>query len=93
MIIFTVMTAILAEGIIEDSYNLIHFRALDGISDAAAWSSILSILMKLYPEKVAFIMSWGETVFGLGYTIGNKSGNFKVTHQAPCNVVAYFCFL
>ena len=45
-------------------------RALSGIADAASWSSVLSILMKLFPSKVARIMAWTETFFGLGFMIG-----------------------
>ena len=45
-------------------------RALSGIADAASWSSVLSILMKLFPNKVSTIMSWTEMLFGLGYMLG-----------------------
>ena len=51
----------------------IKFRALDGIADAAAWGSAVSILMKLFPSKVTTVMSWTETLFGFGYMIGKKS--------------------
>ena len=50
-------------------------RALSGIADAASWSSVLSILMKLFPSKVARIMAWTETFFGLGFMIGEKFGH------------------
>ena len=50
------------------------FRFLDGVADAAAFGSMVSILMVLYPEKVSMIMASTESVFGLGYTLG-KSGN------------------
>ncbi len=40
------------------------------MSDAASWGAVLGILMKMWPEKVATIMSWTEMFFGLGYTIG-----------------------
>ena len=29
------------------------FRCFSGISDVAAWSAVLSILMKMYPDRVA----------------------------------------
>ena len=50
------------------------FRALDGMGDAAAWGAILSIMMKLYPDKVATIMSSNEMIFGLGYSLGPAIG-------------------
>ena len=52
--------------------NLFHdfFRFLDGVADAAAWGAGVSILMKLFPNKVSTIMSWTEMLFGLGYMLG-----------------------
>ena len=47
---------------------------MDGMGDAAAWGAIISIMMKLYPDKVATIMSWTEMAFGLGYSIGPAIG-------------------
>ena len=47
-------------------------RALDGTADAAASGAVIGILMKLYPDRVASIMSWTETAFGFGYTIGEE---------------------
>ena len=49
-------------------------RFLDGMGDAAAWGAIISIMMKLYPDKVATIMSWTEMAFGLGYSLGPAIG-------------------
>ena len=45
-------------------------RTLNGIADAAAFGSVLGILIELHPDKVARIMSWTEMGFGFGYTIG-----------------------
>ena len=39
-----------------------------------AWSSALGILMKIFPNKVAKIMSWTQTCFGLGYMLGPGVG-------------------
>ena len=50
--------------------TLILFRVIGGIMDSAAWVSLMAILLKLFQDKAATIMSWTETVFGLGYTIG-----------------------
>ena len=36
------------------------------------WS--LSIFMTLYPDDVVKIMSWTETTFGLGYSLGPAVG-------------------
>ncbi len=50
-----------------------HFsflRFLDGMADAASWGAAVSILMKLFPNKVSQVMSWTEMVFGLGYMLG-----------------------
>ena len=55
-----------------DLMNVLRF--LDGMGDAAAWGAIISIMMKLYPDKVATIMSWTEMAFGLGYSLGPAIG-------------------
>lgn len=46
-------------------------RFVDGIGEAATWGSVVSILMKLFPDRVSQVMSWTETFFGLGYMLGN----------------------
>ena len=46
------------------------YRFLDGMADAAAWGAGVSILMKLFPNRVSQIMSWTEMLFGLGYMLG-----------------------
>lgn len=56
----------------EDLRNVL--RALDGMADAASWGAILSVMMKLYPDKVATIMSSNEMIFGLGYALGPVIG-------------------
>lgn len=48
-------------------------RALGGVADVAAWGAVLSILMKLFPARVAQIMSWTEMFFGLGYMMGKEN--------------------
>ncbi len=55
------------------SLHLYNYRALGGIADVAAWGAVLSILMKLFPTKVAQIMSWTQMFFGLGYMLGEDS--------------------
>ena len=64
-------------GLLEYVYNLpvflslsYLFRSLSGIANAAVWSSVLSILLQLFPTKVARIIAWTESFFGLGYMIG-----------------------
>lgn len=49
-------------------------RFLEGLGTAMAWSSALGILMKIFPNKVAKIMSWTQTCFGLGYMLGPGVG-------------------
>jgi MFS family permease len=54
-------------------YNLFHnFRIILGISEAAIWASVFSILMKVFPKQATTISSFTETLFGVGYTLGNK---------------------
>ena len=48
------------------------FRFIDGVADAAAWNSIVSILMVIFPNKAAFIVASTETIFGVGMSIGKK---------------------
>jgi hypothetical protein len=43
---------------------------LGGMADAAAWGSVVSILMKLFPAHVTTIASWTEMLLGLGYMLG-----------------------
>ena len=51
------------------------------MADAAAFGSMLSILMVLYPERAALIVGLTESLFALGYTIGKKSGtNIQKTY-------------
>ena len=47
------------------------YRCFGGVYETAAWNSVTSILMALYPDKVASVMSWTQTFFGFGYMIGN----------------------
>ena len=49
----------------------IFYRLLDGVADACAWNSIVSLLMVIFPNKAAFIVASTETVFGVGMSIGD----------------------
>jgi hypothetical protein len=40
------------------------------MADAAAWGSVVSILMKVFPNHVTVIASWTEMLLGLGYMLG-----------------------
>ena len=51
-------------------FQFFLLRFLDGVADAASWCAGVSILMKLFPNKVSQIMSWTEMLFGLGYMLG-----------------------
>ena len=50
----------------------LFYRFIGGILETAAWNAVTSILMALYPDKIASVMSWTQTFFGFGYMIGNK---------------------
>ena len=41
---------------------------------AAVYGTIFGVMMKLYPEKVATIMSSNQMMFGLGYSLGPAIG-------------------
>ena len=56
---------------------------MDGAADAASWGAVLGILMELYPDRVASIMSWTEMAFGVGYTIGNITTLFYGHFSCP----------
>jgi len=45
-------------------------RAIGGIADVAAWAAVGGILMKIFPNLVARIMSFTNMCFGFGYMIG-----------------------
>ena len=49
-------------------------RFIEGAGTAMAWSAALGILMKIFPNKVARVMSWTQTCFGLGYMLGPAVG-------------------
>lgn len=44
------------------------------MGDAASWGAIISVMMKLYPDKIASILAWTEMAFGLGYSLGPAIG-------------------
>ena len=48
---------------------------MTGIADAACWSAVLSLLLQMFPDKVAKIMALTETSFGLGLMIGPALGS------------------
>ena len=51
-------------------------RFLFGVADAAALTSLQSILMVYYPNKFSSVVSWIEMFYGLGYIIGNIMAMF-----------------
>ena len=56
--------------------SLFIFRFIQGVADAAAWGASLSILIELFPNKVATLMSYTEMCIGVGYMIGPALGSF-----------------
>ena len=55
---------------VDYSITLLFFSFLDGVADAASQTASLSILIALYPDKVATMLSYFQSLFGLGYMIG-----------------------
>ncbi len=53
------------------------FRFLFGVADSASYVAVVGIMMKLWPDKISQIISWTESIFSMGYTIGNKSKGLK----------------
>lgn len=55
------------------------------MADSASFSACLALLIKLNPERLASIVSFAETSFGLGYAIGvlivPGYWNTKITNQ------------
>ena len=45
-------------------------RIFDGIADAAAFGSMVSLLLVLFPDRAAMIVGLTESMFALGYTLG-----------------------
>ena len=45
-------------------------RIVIGVTDSFAWISVVSILMALFPSRVASIMATTESIFGIGFAIG-----------------------
>ncbi len=48
----------------------IYNRLLYGMSDAISYGCSLGMNMVLFPDKVFTLMSFLETCFGVGYSIG-----------------------
>ena len=48
------------------------YRFIGGILETAAWNAVTSILMALYPDKIASVISWTQMFFGFGFMIGIK---------------------
>ena len=53
----------------------LFFRSLEGAAEAASASSIVGILLSMFPNWAASIASFSETSIGLGNTLGN--GTFR----------------
>lgn len=71
-------------------------RFLDGMADAMSVAAGVSILMKLFPNKVSQVVAWTEMLFGLGYMLGPAVGS--VLYQwggflLPFLCVGIWCFI
>lgn len=52
------------------TFSCIYHRFIGGVFETAAFNAVTSILMALYPDKVASVMSWTQMFFGFGYMMG-----------------------
>ena len=59
---------------------------VEGVANAAAASSMLGILMQVFPGRESSITAWTEMSLGLGYMLG-EGGAGRVT-VAPTNVAS-----
>ena len=41
-----------------------------GMTDGLAWIAVVSLLMAIYPKRVASIMAVTESIFGIGFALG-----------------------
>ena len=48
----------------------IIFRLIDGIALAAAYTSIVSLLMVMFPNQTGFVVALNEASYGFGLTFG-----------------------
>ena len=65
-------------------------RFLEGLGTSMAWSSALGILMQIFPGRVAKIMSWTQTCFGLGYMLGRITLSFVEEKTKKTKVIQNF---
>ena len=43
-----------------------------GVTDGLAWVAAVSLLMAIYPKRIASIMAVTESIFGIGFAMGNS---------------------
>ena len=58
-------------------FFLFCIRFLDGVAYAAAWTSVTSILICMFPNNIASVLSWTELLTGLGNIIGMCTAEFE----------------
>ena len=51
-------------------------RFIEGLGTAMAWNSVLGILLQIFPNKEASVMSGTQISFGIGYMIGPALGAY-----------------
>ncbi len=49
-------------------------RFVEGFTDAAVWVSILGTMIRLYPDHVAAVMAYSDTVYSVAYAVGPAVG-------------------
>ena len=55
------------KGFLAVSYLL---RIWIGLTDGLSWIAVVSLLMAIYPKRVASIMAVTESIWGIGFAIG-----------------------
>ena len=69
--------ALTAFGFVTYINNLKSFLAVSyllriwiGLTDGLSWIAVVSLLMAIYPKRVASIMAVTESIWGIGFAIG-----------------------
>lgn len=45
-------------------------RILFGVAESASYVAVMGIMMKIWPDRISQIISWTESIFSIGFTIG-----------------------
>ena len=56
----------------------LYFRFIDGIALAATYSSIVSLLMVIFPSRTGTIVASVEAFYGIGLTFGRTKTEYVI---------------